>query len=82
MFLADNHVNSFWWTGATDLGREGHWYWAGSLANVGDFVWYKPANQPSVETGSNCMVLDEDWDFYGNDVPCKDYTQFFICQKK
>jgi len=32
-------VNDDWWVGGTDQGREGHWYWAGSLAPVADFVW-------------------------------------------
>ena len=49
--MTQNH----WWTGATDLGREGHWYWAGSLATVGDFLWYKPTNQPNGGIAHNCM---------------------------
>merc|ERR1719391_2002647 len=56
MFLLDNGVGSYWWTGATDLGREGHWFWIGSLATVGDFFW--DSGQPNGGTGSNCMILE------------------------
>ena len=30
--LANTGVWTRWWTSGTDLGREGHWYWASSLA--------------------------------------------------
>ena len=84
IFLAENGVDTDWWTGATDLGREGHWYWAGSLATVGDFLWYKPTNQPNGGIAHNCMFLENggSYEFYGNDYGCTKYPRVFICQKK
>ena len=84
MFLAENGIDTDWWTGATDLGREGHWYWAGSLATVGDFLWHKPTNQPNGGIAHNCMFLENggSYEFYGNDYGCTEYPRSFICQKK
>ena len=84
MFLADNGVDTDWWTGATDLGREGHWYWAGSLATVGDFLWYKPTNQPNGGIAHNCMFLENggSYEFYGNDYGCTEYPRFFHLSEK
>ena len=81
MFLQDNGVSSDWWTGATDLGREGRWFWIGSLATVGDFVWY--STQPNGATPYNCMMLEDNpaWGFLGNDYYCT-REFYFICQKK
>ena len=83
MFLQGNGVdNNDWWTGATDMGREGHWYWAGSLATVGDFIWQK--NQPDAGIHWNCLLSDNSssYEFFGNDIGCIDYTRYFICQKR
>ena len=82
MFLQDNGVDSVWWTGATDLGREGHWYWAGSLATVGDFIWY--TNQPNDGTKGNCLWLEDspNYEFLGVDAGCIAYDRYFICQKR
>ena len=38
LLLQDNEVLTSWWTGATDIGREGNYYWAGSLDSVEDFM--------------------------------------------
>merc|ERR1711953_1424202 len=32
IFLQENGITNHWWTGGTDLGREGSWFWIGSLA--------------------------------------------------
>ena len=29
----------YWWSGGSDSGREGQWYWQHSLTPVEDFVW-------------------------------------------
>merc|ERR1712150_17010 len=79
MFLQDNGVGNDWWIGATDQGREGRWYWAGSLATVGDFIWY--AGQPNSGTGDNCAVLQNAYEFLGDDYACS-IERNFICQKK
>ena len=81
IFLQDNGVDQDWWIGATDQGREGRWYWAGSLATVGDFIWH--VGQPNAGTGSNCAVLQniKSWEFMGDDLPCS-AEKYFICQKK
>ena len=70
------------WTGGTDMGREGHWYWAGSLATVGDFMWYP--NQPDSGIQENCLWLDNNssYDFLGNDLDCIGNIKYFICQKR
>ena len=82
MFLQDNGVGYDWWTGGTDLGREGHWYWAGSLATVGDFIWY--TNQPNDGTKGNCLWLEDspNYEFLGADAGCIAYSKYFICQKR
>merc|ERR1712210_69076 len=68
MFLQDNGVDKEWWTGATDLGREGHWFWISTLATVGDFIWYP--GTPDSGTGGNCLYLNNGYDFLGNDFGC------------
>merc|ERR1712192_53112 len=55
MLLQDSGTSSDWWTGGTDLGRDGHWYWAGSLAAVGDFIWY--SDRPNGGTYGNCLLM-------------------------
>ena len=81
LILLDNGVSNGWWTGATDLGREGRWYWAGSLATVGEFIWWS-GGQPNGGTGSNCMWLEGGYSFFGADLSCGPYEIFFICQRK
>ena len=86
-FLADasSWLDQDWWTSGTDLGREGHWYWASSLAPIADFVWHsgQPDNRPSSDegTGANCLILENSMDFMAQDERCS-YTTFHICQKK
>ena len=70
IFLQDNGVDQDWWIGATDQGREGRWYWAGSLATVGDFIW--EVDQPANGASTNCAVLQnsKSWEFLADDYPC------------
>ena len=79
MFLQDNGVSRDWWTGGTDLGREGHWSWIGSLGPVADSIWYP--GQPSGGTAENCLHLPVSYGFLGHDVGCS-YDRAFICQRK
>lgn len=65
-----------WWTAGTDLGREGHWYWA---TEVGDFVWSWSSDNPDSGTAENCLYLNYDWGYEGGDADC-DGTFYPICQ--
>ena len=67
-----------WWTGGTDQGREGGWYWASSLATVGDFVWRE--GQPNGGAGQNCLELDIGLGYQGGDSGCED-KYFPVCQR-
>ena len=78
MLLQDNGVDNDWWTGGTDLGREGRWFWIGTLATVGDFVWQ--SNEPNGGTGENCLEL-RSFNFLGNDYACFN-ERYFKCQRK
>ena len=80
--LEDNGVLTSWWTGATDIGREGNYYWAGSLDPVEDFMW--SPGEPNAGADANCLILYPGWGYLGNDVGCVTYKgrRSFICQKK
>ena len=72
-------TSHYWWTAGTDAGREGQWYWATTLTEVGDFVWapYEP-NQ----TG-NCLYLVSNWGYKGGDRSCETTRGIYpICQLK
>ena len=77
--VIDNALNKThnWWTAGTDVGREGHWYWATTLEEVGDFVWWNH------DTGldNNCLFLSHYQDYKGLDCPCQ-FTNYPICQLK
>ena len=68
-----------WWTAGTDLGREGEWYWATTLTDVGDFVWHWNSDNPDSGTAENCLYLNCDWGYEGGDADC-DGTFYPICQ--
>ena len=75
VFSLDQDPYSFW-VGATDEGREGDWFWTGSLEPVSDFVWYP--GQPEDLTYENCMV----WraaHLLGADYECDNHA-FPACQ--
>ena len=68
-----------WWSGATDIGREGAWIWAYSLLPVGDFIWY--LGGPNGGTGENYMCFADGYDYMGADC-FTDYAYAKpICQK-
>ena len=70
-----------WWTAGTDVGREGQWYWATTLAEVGDFVW-SPNNGNGGDTANNCLMLEPVWEYKGDDVNCDSTYKYLICQLK
>merc|ERR1711936_33269 len=83
-FLANSGISESWWTSATDLGREGRWYWASSLSPVPNFVW--DSDEPSGSTEENCGMLYvyDELDFMMNDYLCEygPYSAYPICQIK
>ena len=81
ILLTDHESARSWWTSATDLAREGEWYWGSSGAPVGDFIWASISDDPNGGTGENCMKLYNNWDFYGNSYSCTS-RYYPICQKK
>ena len=68
-----------WWTGATDVGINGKWFWAPSLSPVEDFVWVSP--YPKDELSNNCMIINYSSNA-GTNINC-DYTAAYpLCQMK
>ena len=72
--VGDKH----YWLGATDLNREGQWYWTASLSDVGEFVWL--IGEPGIDFDLNCMYLN-----FGNfkvyDNHCTATNMYPVCQK-
>ena len=68
-----------WWTAATDVGINGKWFWAASLATVEDFVWH--SGYPNSLIDRNCMMLHSSYK-EGTNQNC-DYTGAYpLCQLK
>ena len=66
------------WTGGTDEGREGQWYWTTSKKALEDFVFDR--TQPNQGNSANCMILGEGYGgFLGADEPCS-VRAIPICQ--
>ena len=60
-----------YWTGGTDEGSEGQWYWATSLKEMGDFVL--ASGQPNGGHSNNCVGLWPGLNFLGGDDDCSRY---------
>merc|ERR1711962_1867340 len=56
-----------WWTGATDVGINGKWFWAPSLSPVEDFIW--TSEYPKNELTANCMMIHSTYDA-GYNIAC------------
>ena len=84
MFLAENGVDTDWWTGATDLGREGHWYWVLVLQLLGTFCGTSQQTNPMVVL----LITVCFWktvgvmNFMAMIMAVQNIPVFFICQKK
>ena len=70
-----------WWVGGTDIGREGSWYYSGTLQPVPEDPWYKPDNRPSCGLACNCMCILPNYQYYAADQPCTTNKFYPICQK-
>ena len=72
-----------YWTGGTDIGSEGKWFWISSLTEVEEFVWY--TSEPNQGYAANCLQLWSAADYKGADNACtdgEDHVGFYpICQK-
>ena len=77
--MAESGYDSAWWTSGTDMGKEGRWYWAQSLALVEEFVWF--GNEPNLPT-ENCMNLKLAFDYMAGDINCATAYYPPICQTK
>merc|ERR1711892_1565600 len=51
--LGDHEGYHYWWTGGTDLGREGKWTWMGSWTAITDVAWR--TSYPNGGIKKNCM---------------------------
>ena len=67
-----------WWTAATDVGINGKWFWAASLAPVEDFVWH--TGYPNNYIDRNCMMLYASYK-EGENYPCEN-SFYPLCQLK
>ena len=70
-----------WWTGGSDAGREGQWYWQTSLTPVDSFVWYWPEGHPMDITSLNYLTLFSSMDYMGVEYPFDLAAPYAICQK-
>ena len=66
--LEEQNGKELWWTGATDLGREGQWTWMGGLTPVSEFIWR--AGYPNGGVTENCLYLNSGGSYEGYDNPC------------
>lgn len=87
--LANNGITAHWWTSATDLGREGLWYWTSSLSPVPDFVWNSDVTgQPDGGPHQNCGNLRLYfflWEFFDDECDSDNYNDepyYPVCQIK
>merc|ERR1719369_302420 len=48
--LEDHEGAKFWWTGGTDIGREGQWFWVSSLTPVNDIFGILDTQQQVLTT--------------------------------
>ena len=70
--------NIRYWTGGTDKGREGQWFWISSLKEMGDFVW--ASGHISSGTDWNCVGLHSSLHYLGDDYVCSSSSFYPICQ--
>ena len=76
--LEDHEGEKKWWVGGTDIGREGHWYWANTQNTVEDFIFR--TGYPRNNTELNCMLLYSGYGYEAYDVYCDHQKYYPICQ--
>merc|ERR1712211_25166 len=69
----------YWWTGATDVGINGKWFWAPSLSPVEEFMW--APGYPSSAHQNNCMMIHYNLDA-GYNQHCDYPNAYPLCQLK
>merc|ERR1719348_1084082 len=80
LFVLENFVGEHvWWTGGSDVGREGQWYWTHTLTDIGDFVWKEDYPMGGIER--QYLALSNDYDYFGADFKNDFHTGYPICQK-
>jgi len=80
LFVLENFIGDHvWWTGGSDVGREGQWYWTHSLKTVDEFVWKE--NFPMGGTEREYLALANDSDYFGVDYKTDFKTGYPICQR-
>lgn len=76
-------VSSFygqWWIGATDLGSEGVFYWAGSGDEI-EFEDFGSNNNPdNFNKNEHCVEMWHFFQYRWNDRACDDRS-YFICRR-
>ena len=65
-----------WWTGATDINREGKWYWTNSGRSLGAIM----ANEDDGGSNENFQCLNHAADYAPFDCGTDASTPYFICQ--
>merc|ERR1711973_558396 len=80
LFVLENFVGDHvWWTGGSDVGREGQWYWTHTLKDIGEFVWKEDYPMGGIER--QYLALSNDYDYFGADFKNDFHTGYPICQK-
>ena len=78
--LSDDYDGpGYWWSGGSDSGIEGQWYWQHSLLDVGEFVW--GSQQPENSTENNYLCFLKDYDYMGAACVTNSDETKPICQK-
>lgn len=65
---------NWWWTGATDINREGEWYWSNSLLPLEGFM----KNLDDQGISQNYQVLA--YNYFPYDYLTDSAEPYFICQ--
>ena len=79
-FAAEQFKSSSWWSGGTDVFREGEWIWSHSLLPVRDFVWN--VGQPdNTSVNLDYLCFNTGARQLGSDCSSSYDRGFPVCQK-
>lgn len=67
-----------YWTGGTDILKEGNWKWSYSGTTVNFYHWHP--NQPDNHGNEDCMTSQPNADGLWNDLSC-DHHQRYVCER-